>query len=496
MRYISPIKALLPAVCAILLIACNKKSDFETYQDQSTLAVTGFSLKIDHLNVGLDSAYFAIDLNQGVIYNPDSLKPGTPINKLVPVISYSNDVETATLTMTGGTTRQGDVDYKAHPTDSIDFTGNVTLTLTRGIYSRTYRLKVNVHKEYADSLRWDEAARTSLPSRMANPLRQKTVTLPDSTALSLIQENDGSYTLASSSDLYANRWSTKAVTLPFTPRVETFASAEGKLFLLDTDGNLFEGNTDGNWQATGQVWTAMIGDYLESVVGLRTKEGKTVFAQYPQVNLVEKTIPDDFPVSGFSNFVTLHNKWTLSPVAFFMGGMRADGTLSPATWAFDGAEWIRLNDADLPPMEQASIIPYYYYRSTTSAGSLQEYRVWMITGGRLADNRINRTVYMTYDSGVNWRRGATSLQLPEAIPDMWGCDNVVAASPKSSDISANWKVAFRRNRPARLPYEVDGNIIRWECPYIYLIGGTDANGKLCNTIWRGVLNRLTFVPII
>ena len=74
-----------------LLAACNKKSDLEAFTEQSTLAVTDFSLKADTKNPGLDSAYFAIDLDHGVIYNPDSLRPGTPINKIIPSISFSSD---------------------------------------------------------------------------------------------------------------------------------------------------------------------------------------------------------------------------------------------------------------------------------------------------------------------------------------------------------------------------------------------------------------------
>ena len=35
----------------------------------------------------------------------------------------------------------------------------------------------------------------------------------------------------------------------------------------------------------------------------------------------------------------------------------------------------------------------------------------------------------------------------------------------------------------------------WDCPYIYLVGGRDANGRVNNSIWRGAINRLTFVPL-
>ncbi|MDE7409414.1 MAG: hypothetical protein K2N09_05265, partial [Muribaculaceae bacterium] len=55
----------------------------------SSVAVTKFSLKSKKgSNVKLDSVFFSIDLNRGVIFNADSLPVGTDVTKLVPVIGY------------------------------------------------------------------------------------------------------------------------------------------------------------------------------------------------------------------------------------------------------------------------------------------------------------------------------------------------------------------------------------------------------------------------
>ncbi|MDE6288980.1 MAG: hypothetical protein K2M00_09380, partial [Muribaculaceae bacterium] len=35
----------------------------------------------------------------------------------------------------------------------------------------------------------------------------------------------------------------------------------------------------------------------------------------------------------------------------------------------------------------------------------------------------------------------------------------------------------------------------WECPYIYLFGGINAEGNTSNNVWRGVINRLKFKPV-
>lgn len=135
---------------AIVLGACNaEKSDEPAYEPALSVAVQGFSLTANSkVMANLDSVFFSIDLDHAVIFNADSLPVGTNINKLVPKITFPAAVSKAEIKMSGGTTRTGIVNYKTSPTDSIDFTGDVTLTLSTedGALSKTYTLKVNVHK--------------------------------------------------------------------------------------------------------------------------------------------------------------------------------------------------------------------------------------------------------------------------------------------------------------------------------------------------------------
>lgn len=497
MRNISKTLGFALVALMTLFASCNEESSVNPYIDYGTLAITDFSLRSSKQTTGVDSVYFTIDLRRGVIYNADSLKPGAKIDKLVTNISYKGTMDSVLVIMEGGTTRTGRLDYKANPTDSIDYTGRVTILLKGSGLEKKYDVKLNVHKQYADSLHWNETAVRRLPSRMESPLAQKTVMIADPTALSIIREADGRYSAVYSNDAFASDVTRNDIEFPFTPRIESLTAADGTIYMLDTDNNLWSSENRGEtWSQTGQVWDNIIGPYLNTIVGLRTVDGKRMFAQYPLLNLNQKEIPADFPLSGFSNFVTLQNKWTLSPVAFFAGGLKADNSLSGATWAFDGSEWIVLNDDnDLPAMEQPSIIPYYYYRRSSST-NYNEFKVWMLIGGRKADNSVNRTVYISYDNGVNWTMASTQMQLPEAIPAMWGCDNIVVSEKKSANLSDNWTVTPTSGKPARISYELDGEIITWDCPYIYLIGGYGPDGRLFDTIWRGVLNRMTFVPII
>lgn len=486
---------LLAGAATIAAVSCNEKTEEpEIYLSPSNVAVTAFSLnEDDKVMTDLDSVFFSIDLENGVIFNADSLPVGTKINKLVTTIKYSSYVTKAVIKMEGGETRTGEVDYTTSPSDSIDFTGKVTLTLftDNDALSREYRIKVNVHKEKADSLVWGDKAVSPLPSRLENPRNQKSLDF-NGRAISLIEENDGTYTFAGTDNLYDGTWQKRSATFPFTPDVRSLCATTSKLLILDTDGKLYESNDGTAWTFTGHTWTAMLGAYLDTAIGIKSGDNGAEYAQYPQKDLNVTAIAPDFPISGYSNFVILANKWTSSPVGFFVGGTCADGSLSDATWAFDGYNWIKLADGGIPAVKGASIIPYYGYRFTSSTWTQTEYPVWMIIGGSKTDGTLNRTVYISYDNGVNWGPGSGQLQLPKEIPTMTGCDNVVMTVRKKALLSDAWKKAARRSHNV----EVNGDAILWDCPYISLIGGFDPQNKLYNTIWRGVLARLTFTPVI
>lgn len=478
-----------------ILTSCNEK-DSSNYISPVNVAVTSFSLKADYKNPGLDSVYFTIDLKNGVIFNADSLRKGTNVSKVIPEITFSTNISEATIIMSGGEVLEGESDYRTNPNDSIDFTGDVWLRVKadNNEISKTYRIKVNVHRMATDSLFWNEMSFNGLSTRLQNPRSMKTVQVSGMPA-SLVEESDGSYSLVKYNSVENLDYSVNELQLPFIPAVETLSSSGEKVWILDRAGELWEGTPDfQTWTDTGEKWSAMIGVYQSTAIGLRETDSETVFSQYPALDINPTAIPDDFPTSGFSNFVTLENKWTSSPVAFFIGGITRSGSFSDCTWAFDGSEWIKLSSGGIPALEGASLIPYYHYRPSADGKSMIEYNVWLMLGGREADGTFNRDLYISYDNGVNWALGTTTLQLPEIIPSMVYCDNLVIDIEKSADLSAGWTEALSAKK--KVNYWTDGDIINWECPYIYLFGGYSPENKLYTTIWRGVLGRLTFTPVI
>lgn len=474
---------------------CNGHSDSENFIYPANLTITEFSLSADSKNPGLDSAYFSIDLRHGVIFNADSLRKGTKVDKVVPQITFGSAVSEAIIEMSGGTTREGEVDFQKNPTDSIDFTGDVFLRIKAndGDISARYRIKVNVHKENPDTLIWREESSAAPATRLSDPKAMKWAK-NHSSIIALIEENDGSYSASQILSMTTMEKSVKAIQLPFTPRVRTFSLTDDHAWVLAEDGHLWEGSSDlSNWTDTGEIWECLIGAYVSTVVGIRNDNGVRYFAQFPLNELNIKEIPSDFPINGITNLVTLANKWTQSPVAFFSGGIKADGSLSNITWAFDGAEWIQLCKGGIPALRDAEIVSYYHYRPSADSKSMVEYPVWMLMGGENEKGDINRMVYVSYDNGVNWGPGAIGMQLPADMPSLRDFDALVGDVRMEGNLSASWT---GQPQGWRVNYRVEGDIVIWDCPCIYVFGGYSSNGILNPTPWRGVLNRLTFMPIL
>lgn len=500
----SLLSRLVLSACIVLLIgamsSCNKKSESteETYVPASSVAVTNFSLKSKKgTSVKLDSVFFSIDLNRGVIFNADSLPVGTDITKLVPVISYASTASAVTLTQTGGA-KEGEIDYKENPNDTVDFSGRVVLKITAEdkTTTRSYDIKVNVHTMVPDSLMWDHLAVTPLPSQSDTPSEQKTVKF-DNTSYTLIKESDGTCTMAIASELLYGKWDKKTLSLDFEPDVRTMRATSKQLFILDAAGVLHTSADGISWESTGTVWTNIIGAYGDVMLGIRSEDGALVHTCWPtDAGYAEAPVAEDFPVAGFSDLVQFSNRWTSLPIAFMAGGCLRDGSLTDKTWGFDGDHWAVLSQGMYPELEGATIVPYVVYRKTSSSLVQTEFSVWMLIGGGFDNGYANRVIYVSYDNGVNWYAADSQMQLPEHFPSLRNLDGIVVQWPKQASLEGNWSKVSSRPLPgmARIKFEVEDYEVYWDCPYIYIFGGIRNNGALNNEIWRGVLNRLTFMP--
>ncbi len=495
---------LLVALALIITAACNKKAEDEPfYQPSSALSVTSFKLK-SNLKVmkNLDSVFFSIDPERSVIFNADSLPKGTDVSKLVADISYSTGISAAVIDMEGGRVKEGSLNYMEHPTDSIDFTGNVFLTLTAQDtkYTKVYKLMVNVHKMDPDSLWWDESAKSSLPSRLPSPVAQKTVAHGEA-FVSLIRESDGTFTLARCPLQTPGQWSRKEISIPEGTDLRSFTSTGDNYYIIAGEGSLYSSADAEEWKDTGEQWVGITGPYGNSIVGVRTDaEGRYLHTSYPAIaGFVESVIDENFPVRGASNMCSFTSEWLSEPMTLMAGGVTADGNVTSSVWSFDGTDWAELSSDRVEAAEGYTLIPYLAYRKFGNFWRTHEYSVWLLLGGRRASGEQGKTVYISYDNGVTWSPTASNLGMPDYIPAMAYSDAVLASRKMSADLLPEpWSEMPSKipALPARVKYEIDDTVITWECPYIFLFGGEDNSGRLYDTVWKGVLNRLSFKPLI
>lgn len=491
---------LLPALILLLGAAtsCNSKSesvDDEPAVTISTVAIKSFNLKADtKVLTNLDSVFFSIDLDKGIIFNADSLPKGTKISRLIPVINFQSAMTEAKLIIDGGTEKNDTINYLTNSTDSVDFTKKVTLNVTAldGTSKYTYRIKVNVHTQEPDSLMWSELDKSPLPSRFATPVAQKTVKMGGS-AYSLIKENDNTLTMAVSDNLLDKEWTRTPINLPFEADIRSLEATEKALWLLASDGALYTSADGISWTPTREKWSSIIGAYLDSVLGIKDTTSGLTHCHYPANDLITDTAVDpQFPLSGRSAFRTFSSQWTPNPTGVFAGGVTAAGEATSNVWAFDGSRWAIINSNALPEIQGMTMVKYVIYRKLDTSIQQKYYEVLLAFAGKKSDGSLNRDVYISYDNGVNWKKASSLLQFPSYVPSLFDADGIVM----SSSLDGNLENSLLTRASVKPSFTLDGYEITWDCPFIYIFGGMDSQSTLSETVWRGVMARLRFIPVI
>lgn len=489
--------------------SCNNetKEEIELSGNYTSCAVTGFNLvKDDSILAHLDSVFFSIDLPTGEIYNADSLPVGTKVDKLLVNITAAT-VSGCDLTYRiPGTDRDTTVSYIENQKDSINFAdGPVKMKVTsyNGLATYEYTIKVNVHTVEPDTLYWAEAARRALPTSLRAPVKQKTVSIGDK-VFCVVSDGSAS-TLAVSEDLYSDVWTITDVVLPAGADIESFSSSSDALYILDESGNLFTSVDGASWEATGERMTHIYGGYGDKLLGVLNDGSGWQQVSYPDGAL--SPLPAGCPVSGTSNLVTYETKWSASLLAIMLGGCDVEGNLTGAAWGYDGTSWTRLSARDIDPMEGVAIFPYSTPRVSSTNFSVTERSALIAMGGRYdilgGSCAVADTIYISYDQGLNWAPASSYLQFAKTVPGFYGAQAIVCPTQLSVSrtVSDGWDMIPTRRLPAwasPIPFvssRVSTAIDEWDCPYIYLFGGYDANGQLRNSLWRGVIRRFTFRPL-
>lgn len=490
---------------AILLgfAGCNSSYEDEYLEDTtvSNVMVTEFSLeKNDKILVNLDSVFFSIDLDESRIYNADSLPKGTVLGK-VPVKITLPSVSVAEIRVPGVSTSDSLVNYLEDSSDSIDFShGPVALKVVAldGVTTRNYTIQINVHKMEPDSLYWNKLAMRTLPDVYSSPSRQKTVEWNGEFYCMIGSLTECKLVKSATPDFAS--YSEVSGVIPSNADVNTLTVGGKSLYLLDGDNNLYE-YASGEWSMTGSKMSHIYGYYIDHLLGVRQTEDAYYHVTYPATD--EYKVAEDCPVEGTSIAITYDTPWADNPLLMVVGGVTASGVKVGCSWAYDGTQWANVTIVPMAPRSDMTVFAYYtYYTSTNWA--VTQYPTLFALGGVDASGKADNTVYVSRDQGVHWTKGDELVQLPNYIVPMYGAQALVVNTTMSvSRSTMGWNEYPALHLPMWWqiePYAVQSRMSvlpdEWECPYVYLYGGYHANGLLSNTIWRGVINRLSFRPLL
>lgn len=501
-------KILLPIVLTSIigpLVGCNSEDpDPMEYVESSSVIISGFSLANDK-NVldSLQNVFFSIDLENGQIFNADSLPFGTKVNRLVANITAPSTASEVSLKYYDTKTmRDSTINYLENSTDSIDFShGPAILTVKSqsGLVTKEYLIKVNVHKVKADSLAWYSLHQAPLPSSFTALEAQCTAKLGEK--FFCLSTDGVSYSLSTTTNPLNPQWETIDIELQFIPDVESLRASTDALYMLATNNSLYT-STDGiNWTSTGEKWINIYGAYNEQIIGAQPGANGYNIVEYPAGE--KWNMPDGFPLTGTSQTACYSTDMGYASQLVMIGGRTADGSLTTGSWSFDGSCWANVSSIPIPEgLEYVTMVPYYLVNVPNTTWSPEDYPVLLAIGGRNSEGKINDIVYYSRDWGLTWREAPELVQLPESFPATYGA----SAFQFSSTMHVESRGYGWKEMPVRfLPFDAEFMqpssrsdmtlISEWQCPSIYLFGGHDATGKTLNQMWRGVIYYFTFKPV-
>lgn len=501
-----PLYLLSVTLLAMAMGSCDNetKEVIELSGDFSNCTVSSFALiKDDSVLAHLDSVFFSIDLVNGEIYNADSLPPGTKVDKLLVNIGTSSASGCDLTFRICDTDRDTTISFISSPKDSINFAdGPVRLKITSydGLSSYEYNVRVNVHKQKPDTLYWADAEKKNLPTNISDPTVEKTVVFDGK--IYCLTGRDNTYTISYTDS--PEEWVSTSPSLPAGADIESFAATSDALYILDQYGDLYTSADGVNWNATGEYMNHIYGGHGDQLLGVRHQSDGWIHVSYPSGQM--STVPDGCPVSGTSQLVSYGTKWSSSLMTLMIGGRDIEGKLTGAAWGYDGKEWARISNVDLDPIENLSLFPYTTPRVNTLNWSVTERQALIAMGGRFEGEEgeeVSNLVYISYDQGITWATASTYLQFAPEEPGFYGAQAIVwtkeMSVSRSNDVG--WSSVTTRKLPFwATPVDRGGSrataaVDSWECPYIYLFGGYDADNQLRNAMWRGVILRFTYRPL-
>ena len=355
-----------------------------------------------------------VNLRNNTIENRDSLPYGSLLDRVVATITFDGSVLSY---REKGSNAEWTV-YNA--TDSLDLTKPLELLLTSNdnLTSRSYTLKVNVHKQEGDSLFWSKCE--SEVEQLADMTDMKAFTLNDK--LMVLGQKATGIVLAerSSSDTQSTWKETATSGLPLSADLQTLRRQAESLYLSTSDGQILTSTDAKDWQQVGTTLTAglTLVEKTESFF-YAISEGK-LLRSADATTWEEEELDTEADMLPQTAIRTLCLDQANGNTRIIMVGQR-EGSEHAVVWnkmwndseTEHTAEWIYFpispdNTIPCPRLNHLNLLPYdgkcFAFGGASTDGTHEALDV----------------LYVSQDYGITWRPSA-EIHIPSELKDTKGC---------------------------------------------------------------------------
>lgn len=447
---------MISVIISGLFVSCWDNFTERTYYNAN---ITSFGF--DAHDTCPDIEDYVFNINQlsdtGLIYNLDSLPYGRVVNTLYP---------TLTLQSSNGNIFVNDSLWEDN--DSIDFTAPVIFknTSADGLYTRIYKISVNVHQVEPDSMVMNKISNV-FP---ANVAKSKMIRLVDGGFLSFSALSAGGMSAALSTN-GALTWSAQTVTgITEEVDINSLCVFDSKYFVTSKSNQLYTSTNGFSWKTTGDgtkivtLYGSVKKKYIDEsssfyLTGLAKKaSGELCFARSADgvAWTLGSAVNADFPVSDYA----LVKGTTVTGVQFYTiaTGFNAAGGYSSSIWSTEtGLNWVLISDGSdarkaLGKRKGASIFYYDNYL--------------VCFGGIDPDGYYHKDLYVSEDHGKAWAEA----------PEKWAFLNMTAGLAYTDVYVEHQEDAVNDK----------------DREFIWIFGGSKDTG-LSSAVWKGHLNKMVFL---
>lgn len=396
MRYIIPILSLF----AIILASCNIESETSAEMSSETRVYT-FTFQADTANPGLTDAVYKVEHkgdSSGIIYNIDSLRFGTRLDSVVPIITYIATPGVVSYILP-------DTTIISEGTDTLDFSRGpifMLVTATDMETRRSYQIDLKVHQVDPDLYVWKQ-----LTEQIFEPQYCETKAVYKNEKLYLFVNNGLSTQLYESAD--GTQWQLLAREIPTLPTpcdVRDIVLNNDTLYYI-ANNHLYRSADGMNWEdinfnATNYRLVNMVMSYHNKAWCIIQEEDNLKLANVvgdtisPVTNIPEMpngVLPTHFPISDFAALE--FNSSSERPRAMVVGGRSLNGEVVNSRWniEYSATDGYRIKDFSIT---QPS------FESLTGASIIQYDNRLVMFGGIDSDLALRGDMLYSDDEGMNW----------------------------------------------------------------------------------------------